>query len=102
MAAVLKEKNNTGVAVSMLSLPSVAGPYLEEGWVRHAQTWNPAAAGYASNAIALKLLQEEEISSGADLGQEGYGDVTVDGKLVTGDAILELEKGTFAPGEYPF
>lgn len=102
MAAVLKEKNNKDVAVSMLSLPSVAGPYLEDGWVRHAQTWNPAAAGYASNVIALQLLQEKEVSSGADLGQEGYDSVTVDGKLVTGDAILELEKGTFPPGDYPF
>lgn len=101
-AAVLKEKNNTAVAMSILSHPSVAGPYLEEGWVRSAQAWNPAAAGYAANAVALKVLQGKSIESGADLSQEGYDSVVVDGKLVTGSAILPLKKGTFEPGNYPF
>ncbi|QGH68153.1 substrate-binding domain-containing protein [Pseudactinotalea sp. HY158] len=100
-SAVLKEKNNTHVTVSSLSLPSVAGPYLEEGWTYSAQTWNPAGAGYAGNVLALKLLQGETIESGIDLGFEGYESVTVDGEMVVGDAIMMLEKGQFPDG-YPF
>ncbi len=102
MAAVLKEKNNTQVCMSGLSLPSVAGPYLEEGWMYSAQTWNPGAAGYAANALALAVLEGEDVASGIDLGQEGYESVTVDGGLVVGDAIMMLEKGQFPDGDYPF
>jgi|SRR5690625_325315 len=102
MSAVLKEKNNTNVTVSSLSLPSIAGPFLEEGWAYSAQTWDPAGAGYAANMIALKLLQGESIESGADLGYEGYESVDVEGELVRGDAIMMLEKGQFPDGDYPF
>jgi simple sugar transport system substrate-binding protein len=102
MAAVLKEKNITSVCMSGLSLPSVAGPYLEEGWMYSAQTWNPAGAGYAANAVALAILKGETIESGMDLGWEGYESITVDGGLVVANAIMMLEKGQFPDGEYPF
>lgn len=102
MAAVLKEKNNKNVCMSGLSLPSVAGPYIEEGWIYSAQTWNPAGAGYAANQIALAILKGEEVTTGMDLGFEGYESVTVENGLVVGDAIMMLEKGQFPNGEYPF
>lgn len=101
-AAVLKEKNNTNVTVSSLSLPSIAGPFLEEGWTYSAQTWDPAGAGYAANMIALKVLKGEAIENDVDLGYEGYESVVVDGELVRGDAIMMLEKGQFPDGDYPF
>ena len=101
-AAVLKEKDLTNIATSMLSLPSVAGPYLEEGVVGSAQAWNPAGAGYAANELALAVLQERAVESGSDLKFEGYNNVTVDGKLVTGAAILMIEKGQYPNGKYPF
>lgn len=101
MAAVLKEKNNTNVCMSGLSLPSVAGPYIEEGWIYSAQTWNPAGAGYAANQVALAVLKGEAVETGMDLGFEGYESVTVDGGLVVGNAIMMLEKGQFPDG-YPF
>ncbi|MGO4689968.1 substrate-binding domain-containing protein [Glaciibacter sp. 2TAF33] len=101
-AAVLKEKNLTKIATSMLSLPSVAGPYLEEGVVGSAQAWNPAGAGYAANAVALSVLQKKALKTGADLSFEGYDSVTVDGKLITGSAILMIAKGTFPADNYPF
>ena len=101
-AAVLKEKNLTNIATSMLSLPSVAGPYLEEDVVGSAQAWNPAGAGYAANAVALAVLQDQAVESGNDLKFEGYDDVTVDGKLITGAAILMIEKGQYPDEKYPF
>lgn len=101
-AAVLKEKGLTNIKMSMLSLPSVAGPYLEEGIVDSAQAWNPAGAGYAANAVALAVLQGKSLETGSDLSFEGYDSVTVDGKLITGAAILMIEKGTYPAGKYPF
>ena len=102
MAAVLKEKNNTSVCMSGLSLPSVAGPYIEEGWMYSAQTWNPAGAGYAANAVALAILKGETIESGMDLGWEGYESITVEDGLIVANAIMMLEKGQFPDGKYPF
>lgn len=101
MAAVLKEKNITSVCMSGLSLPSVAGPYLEEGWIYSAQAWDPAGAGYAASAVALAILKGETVESGMDLGWDGYEAITVDGGLIVGDAIMMLEKGQFPDG-YPF
>ena len=68
----------------------------------HAQTWRPADAGYASVNVAYKLLQGEKIEDGLDLGRTGYENVTVIDKIVYGNAPLELKKGTFTPGNYPF
>lgn len=102
MAAVLKEKNITSVCMSGLSLPSVAGPYLDEGWMSSAQTWNPAGAGYAANAVALAILKGEPIETGLDLGFEGYESITVDGGLIVANAIMMLSKDQFPDGEYPF
>ena len=101
-AQILKEKNLSDISTSVLSLPSVAGPYLEEDWLGFAQTWSPASAGYVASLVALNVLEGKEIATGDDYGQEGYESIVVDGKLVVGDAILKIEKGTFAPGEYPF
>lgn len=102
MAAVLQEKNISTVCMSGLSLPSVAGPYLESGVMYSAQTWDPAGAGYAANAVALAILNGETIESGMDLGWEGYESITVDGGLIVANAIMMLEKGQFPDGEYPF
>jgi len=101
MAAVLQEKNISSVCMSGLSLPSVAGPYLEDGVMYSAQTWDPAGAGYAANAVALAILEGETIESGMDLGWEGYESITVDGGLIVANAIMMLEKGQFPDG-YPF
>lgn len=102
MASVLKEKNNTDVKVVSLGIPSVSGPYLEEGFMVHAQTWRPADAGYVSVNLAYKILSGEEIKDGIDLERPGYESITILDKVVYGDAPLELKKGTFEPDNYPF
>ncbi|OZV12155.1 ABC transporter substrate-binding protein [Tissierella sp. P1] len=102
MASVLKERNNTDVKVVSLGIPSVSGPYLEDGFMAHAQTWRPADAGYASVNLAYKILAGEEIKEGIDLGRPGYESIKITNKVVYGNAPLELKKGTFEPGKYPF
>lgn len=103
MAAVLKEKGIKTVCTAGLSLPSIAGPYLESGVMKSAQTWDPAGAGYAANVLALAALSKKEsIKTGLDLTWDGYKSVKVDGKQVVADAIMMLEKGQFPDGKYPF
>lgn len=102
MAAVLQEKQIKTVTMSGLSLPSVAGPYLQDEVMYSAQTWDPAGAGYAANVLALMVLKGEEITSGIDLKYDGYGDVQVDGQLLIADAILMLHKDQFPDNKYPF
>lgn len=102
MAAVLEEKGNTHVVMSSLSLPSVAGPYLNDGWMYSAQCWNPAGAGYAANALALMVLEGKAIEDGIDLGFEGYESVTVSDGMVSGEAVMMLTANQFPNDEYPF
>lgn len=102
MASILKEKNNTNVKVVSLGIPSVSGPYLEDEFMVHAQTWRPADVGYVTANLAYKMLLKEEIKDGVDLGKDGYENIKIIDKIVYGDAPLELKKGTFEPGDYPF
>lgn len=106
MAQVIKEKNIKTVTLSQLTLPSVAGPYIEEGWIYSGQSWQPAGAGYAANVLALMILKGEQVKAGVDLKFDHYNSVQVDGKLVIGDAILQFQKGKEPfdswKGNYPF
>lgn len=102
MASVLKERNNKDVKVVSLGIPSVSGPYLEEGYMVHAQTWRPADAGYVCCNLAYKILEGEEIKDGMDLNRDGYDNIKIEDKIVYGNAPLILKKGTFEPGNYPF
>lgn len=102
MASVLKERNNKDIKVVSLGIPSVSGPYLEEGYMEHAQTWRPADIGYSGCNLAYKILSGEEIKDGLDLGRAGYEDVKIEDKIVYGNAPLIMKKGTFEAGNYPF
>ena len=53
-------------------LVSVAGRYLRNGDVGYIQFWDPAAAGYAMNVMAVMALAKKPIASGTDLGLAGY------------------------------
>lgn len=102
MASVLKERDNKDVMVSSLGLPSVSSPYLNDGYMYQAQTWRPADAGYATAAIAYNILKGVEIKDGMDLGRDGYGSITIDGKVVYGNAPMILKPGMYEDGDYPF
>lgn len=106
MAQVLKEKKIKSVVLSQLTLPSVGGPYIAEGWIYSGQAWEPAGAGFAANMLALKILKGEKIETGIDLKWDKYNSVQVDNKIVIGDAILQFQKGAEPfdswNGKWPF
>lgn len=82
------------------SLPSISSQYLETGAVDRIFFWDPALAGYAMNTVATTLLDGEEITDGMDLGVEGYNSVSLDGKVLYGQAWVEVTKDNMA--DYPF
>ncbi|CAO1650455.1 LacI family transcriptional regulator [Salinibacterium sp. NYA9b] len=79
-------------AVSVLgtSIVSYAGDLLKTGAIDLVTTWDPADAGYAANKVALMVLQGEEIAEGTDLGVAGFESITLDGKVITGSAWVNI------------
>ena len=82
------------------SLPSIAGQYLESGAVKAINFWDPADAGYLMQKIAVMLLKGEPITDGMDLGIPGYNKVKLDGKVIYGQAWVDVTKDNMA--KYPF
>jgi simple sugar transport system substrate-binding protein len=58
------------------SLPSVAGPFLDDGAVDKMFLWDPMVAGQAQVKLALMLIKGEKIVPGLDLGLPGYRKLT--------------------------
>jgi simple sugar transport system substrate-binding protein len=82
------------------SLPSIAGQYLETGAVDGIGFWDPSVAGYAMNKLAVMVMNGEEITDGMDLGLPGYENITLDGKVIYGQAWVNVTKDNMA--DYPF
>ncbi len=82
------------------SLPSIASQYLETGAVDMISFWDPALAGYAMNKLAVMLIDGEPVTDGMDLGVEGYEKLSLDGKVLYGQAWVDVTKENMA--EYPF
>jgi len=82
------------------SLPSIAGQYLETGAVDGIGFWDPSVAGYAMNKLATMVMNGESVTDGMDLGLSGYESVKLDGKVIYGQAWVNVTKDNMA--EYPF
>ncbi len=89
-----------GTCVFGTSLPSIAGQYLETGAVDGIGFWDPAVAGEAMNKLAVMVMNGEEVTDGMDLGLPGYESVSLDGKVIYGQAWVNVDAGNMA--EYPF
>jgi simple sugar transport system substrate-binding protein len=82
------------------SLPSIAGQYLETGAVDGIGFWDPSVAGYAMNKLAQMVMDGQTVTDGMDLGLPGYEAVKLDGKVIYGQAWVNVNKDNMA--EYPF
>lgn len=82
------------------SLPSIAGQYLETGAVDGIGFWDPSVAGYAMNKLAVMVMNGETVTDGMDLGLPGYEKVKLDGKVIYGQAWVNVNKDNMA--DYPF
>jgi simple sugar transport system substrate-binding protein len=76
------------VAMSGLSLPSMAGTYLKKGVLQSIHFWSPADAGYVTARVAYEVLKGNKITNGMNLGRPGYEKVKVSGKIIMGAADI--------------
>ncbi len=78
---LIAERNLKGkVFFAGTGLVSVAGKYLNDGDISYIQFWDPAAAGYAMNELAVMALNKKnaDIKAGLNLGLPGYQKLTTD------------------------
>lgn len=88
------------VSVVGTSIVSYAGDLLSTGAIDVISTWDPADAGYAANTVALMVLDGQTITDGTDLGVPGFESVTVDGKVITGSAWVDITVDNMADYEF--
>ena len=84
------------------SVTSCCADQLSDGSMAAALCWDPATAGYAMNQLAEMVLEgrESEITTGLDLGLEGYESLTVNGKYINGEGWIVINKDNM--GDYNF
>jgi len=82
------------------SLPSIAAQYLDTGSVDMISFWDPSLAGYAMDKLAVMLLEGKTPAEGMDLGIPGYEKVSLDGKVIYGQAWVDVTKDNAK--DYPF
>lgn len=73
------------IVVCGTSTPLDTKALLESGAIDLIQFWDPGLAAYAQNVAAKILLDGGEITDGMSLEAEGYGNITIDGKVIYGD-----------------
>lgn len=77
VARAIEELGLTGkVFTSGTGMPGDNAALLKSGAVQSLTLWDPALAGKAMCAMAIKMLRGEEITDHVDLGIEGYNDLT--------------------------
>lgn len=70
-------------------MPLESKQFLESGSMSAATLWDPKDSGYALLTLALKVLNNEEISNGIDLGVPGYENM----QLAEGSTKVLLGQG---------
>lgn len=92
-ALAVEESGLSGkIKIVGTSLVSVSGKYVKSGTIDMISFWDPADAGYAMNVLAEKILSGETVADGIDLGVSGYEKLILDGKVLTGEAWVDVDK----------
>ena len=52
------------------------------------------------NKLAMRVMNGETVADGADLGLAGYEKIKLDGKVIYGQAWVNVNKASMA--DYPF
>ena len=88
------------VCVIGTGLPSQTSQYLESGAINLISFWDPADAGYAMSKVAQMLVDGKKIADGDNLGVPGYEKISIDGKVIYGQAWVDVTKENMS--KYPF
>lgn len=91
---------NGKIKVVGTGLPSITGKYLKSGSVEMISFWDPKLAGIAMNKLAAMQKKGEKIGNGLNLGLKGYDNLKVKGRVLYGNAWVDLTKNNL--DAYPY
>ena len=90
-ARAIEEMGLTGQMFAIsVAMPSEVSDYLINGTLGSVALWDAGITAQVQLNAAMKLFAGEEITTGTDLGLEGYDNVTVDGSLIIGQGWLAV------------
>lgn len=90
-ARAIEEMGLTGQMFAIsVAMPSEVSDYLINGTLGSVALWDPAISAQVQLNTALKMFNGEEITEGADLGEEGYDNIHIDGKVLVGQGWLAV------------
>lgn len=90
------------VKIAGTSLVSVAGKYVKNGTIEMISFWDPALAGKAMVELAVRVLDKQQIATGLNLGVTGYDNLTLKGKVLYGQAWIDVTKQNVDDPAYAF
>lgn len=88
------------VTIVGTSVSDVVGNYLESGAVYMFSSWDTSATSYAMCEASKIVAAGGTVKTGDDLGAEGYHNVTVDGKVIYGDAWIDFTVENYKDDPY--
>lgn len=92
LALAVEEAGKAGeITVVGVGLPSQSRDYIENGSLQFICYPNPVDLGYAWAKLAYDVATGEEISTGYDLGVEGYNSLQVDEKIIRGSGWVDAD-----------
>ena len=90
-ARAIEEMGLTGEMFAIsCAMPSEVADYLESGTLLSVGLWDPGLSAKVMLDLGVQLYNGETVETGSGFDYEGYESVTVDGKVVYGDASLAI------------
>lgn len=90
-ARAIQELGLTGQVFAIsVAMPLEVKDYLADGTLGSVALWDAGVTAKAMLNLGMKLYNGEEVETGADLGEEGYDNVTIDGTVVVGEGQIAI------------
>ena len=90
-ARAIQELGLTGQVFAIsVAMPLEVKDYLADGTLGSVALWDAGITAKAMLNLGMKLYTGEEVETGADLGEEGYDNVTIDGTVVVGEGQIAI------------
>ena len=93
VARAVKEAGKVGeVFTAGSGIPSECAGLLKEGSLTAVTLWDPFYSAYAMLNLGVMIKEGKEVKTGMDLNLEGYHNMTLNGKVLTGQGWITITK----------
>ena len=90
-ARAIQELGLTGQVFAIsVAMPLEVKDYLLDGTLGSVGLWDAGITAKAMLNLGVKLAAGEEVEDGADLGEEGYDNVSIDGTVIIGQGQIAV------------